>query len=79
MTQDGTTIDAQDIHGFLIIAAEQRHVTRSIVRGRATHANAGVIRINSGTDILIEDIEIAVAAPSATVDGMWGDTSPAAG
>jgi len=73
VSQDGTTIDAQDIHGFLIIAASNVRVTRSIVRGRATTSNAGVIRINSGTNILIEDVEIAVAAPSATVDGMWGD------
>src|SRR5262245_42239240 len=73
VSQDGTTIDAQDIHGFLIIAASNVRVTRSIVRGRATTSNAGVIRINSGSNILIEDVEIAVAAPSATVDGMWGD------
>jgi hypothetical protein len=73
VSQNGTTIDAQDIHGFLIIAASNVRVTRSIVRGRAINSNAGVIRINSGTNILIEDVEIAVAAPSATVDGMWGD------
>ena len=75
VTQDGTTIDAQDIHGFLIIAASNVRVTRSIVRGHATpyDQNTGVIRIDSGTNILIEDVEVAVAAPSATVDGMWGD------
>src|SRR5262245_52223359 len=75
VTQDGTTIDAQDIHGFLTIAASNVHVTRTIVRGPSTPytQNAGVIRINSGSNILIEDVEIAVAAPSATVDGMWGD------
>ena len=73
VSQDGTTVDAQDIHGFLIIAASNVRVTRSIVRGRATTSNAGVIRINSGTNIVIEDVEIAVAAPSATVDGLWGD------
>ena len=36
VTQDGTTIDGKDIHGFLIIDASHVHVTRSIVRGRAT-------------------------------------------
>jgi hypothetical protein len=72
VSQDGAAVDAQDIHGFLIIAASRVHVTRSIVRGRATTSNMGVIRINSGTDILIEDVEIAVASPTATVDGMWG-------
>jgi hypothetical protein len=73
VSQDGATIDAQDIHGFLIIAASHVHVSRSIVRGRATTANQGVIRINSGSDILIEDVEVAVASPSATVDGVWGE------
>jgi len=75
VSQDGAAIDAQDIHGVLIIAASNVHVTRSIVRGPSTPygQNSGVIRINSGSNILIEDVEIAVAAPSATVDGMWGD------
>jgi|SRR5450432_1010274 len=72
VAQDNTTIDAQDIHGFLIIQASHVHVTRSIVRGRATDSNAGVINVKSGTDVVIEDTEIAVASPSATVDGMWG-------
>jgi hypothetical protein len=61
VTQDGTTIDAQDIHGFLTIAASNVRVTRTIVRGPSTPytQNAGVIRINSGSNILIEDVEIA--------------------
>ena len=75
VTQDGATIDGKDIYGFLIIAASNVRVTRSIVRGHMTpyNQNTGVIRIDSGMNILIEDVEIAVAAPSATVDGMWGD------
>ena len=73
VSQDGTAIDAQDIHGFLIIVASDVRVTRSIVRGRAIALNAGVIRINSGSNILIEDAEVAVGAPSANVDGMWVD------
>jgi len=75
ITQDGTTIDGKDIHGFLIIAASNVRVTRSIVRGPSTPytQNAGIIRINSGTNILIEDVEIAVMAPWPTIDGLWGD------
>ena len=74
ITQDGTTIDGKDIYGFLIIAASNVRVTRSVVRGHATPyaQNTGVIRIDSGTNILIEDVEVAVVAPSATVDGIWG-------
>jgi len=75
VTQDGAVVDGKDIYGFLVIAASNVHVTRSVVRGHATPytQNTGVIRIDSGTNILIEDVEIAVAAPSATVDGLWGD------
>jgi len=71
VTEAGAVVDAQDIHGFLTIAASDVTVRRSIVRGRATTSNAGVIRVESGTGILIEDTEVAVAAPSATVDGLW--------
>jgi len=74
ITTDGTTIDAQDIHGFLVIQASHVRVTRSIVRGRAVTSNASVIRVASGTDVVIEDTEIAVASPSATVDGMSGSS-----
>jgi hypothetical protein len=75
ITQDGTTIDGKDISGFLIIKASNVRVTRSIVRGHSTPytQNTGVIRIDSGSNILLEDVEVAVAAPSATVDGIWGD------
>jgi hypothetical protein len=72
VTQDNTVIDAQDIHGFLIIDASHVKVTRSIVRGHATAATTAIIRIKSGTDILIEDTEIAAAEPSVDVDGVSG-------
>lgn len=72
VTQDGTTIDAQDIKGFLTIKASHVRVTRSIVRGHATAATTAIIRIDSGTDIVIEDTEIAAAEPSVDVDGLSG-------
>ncbi len=72
VTVDGTTIDAKDIRGFLTIRASRVTVTRSIVRGRATAGNASVIRVASGSGNLIEDSEIAVAFPSAGVDGFGG-------
>jgi len=72
VTDDNTTIDAEDIHGFLTIRASHVRVTRTIVRGRATGGNASVIRVASGSDNLIEDSEIAVAFPSAGVDGFGG-------
>jgi hypothetical protein len=70
VSQDGTVIDAQDIHGFLTIKASHVTVSRSIVRGHATSATTAIIRVDSGTDITIEDVEIAAAAPSVDVDGL---------
>ncbi len=72
VTQDDAVIDAQDIHGFLIIKANRVHVMRSIVRGKATAATTAAIRINSGTDILIEDTEVSIDTPSVDVDGVSG-------
>ncbi len=71
VTVDGTVIDAQDIHGFLTIKASGVRVSRSIVRGRATTATTAIIRIDSGNDITITDTEVAAAAPSVTLDGVW--------
>ncbi|MFI5307055.1 MAG: hypothetical protein ACHQ53_06880 [Polyangiales bacterium] len=72
VSQDNTTIEAQDIHGFLTIKASHVKVLRSIVRGHATSATTAIIRIDSGTDILIEDTEVAAAEPSVDVDGVSG-------
>jgi hypothetical protein len=72
VTMDNTTLDSQDIHGFLIIGASHVKVTRSIVRGGVATANGAGIRIKSGTDIVIEDSEVALATPSAFLDGISG-------
>jgi hypothetical protein len=72
VTTDGTTIDAQDIEGFLTIKASHVKVTRTIVRGKATAATTAIVRIDSGTDITLEDVEVVAAVPSVDVDGVWG-------
>jgi len=72
ITQDGTVIDAQDIRGFVVVKASHVKITRSIVRGGMATANGDGIRVASGTDILIEDTEVALAYPSAYLDGVAG-------
>jgi hypothetical protein len=72
VSADDTIIDAQDIHGFLIIKASRVRVTHSMIRGRVATANGAGIRVQSGTDILIEDTEVALANPSAYLDGISG-------
>lgn len=70
VTVDGTVIDAQDIHGFLTIQASDVKITRSVVRGRPVEGRAAAIRVASGTNVVIEDTEIAIATPSAAVQGL---------
>jgi hypothetical protein len=72
VTQDGTTIDAQDIHGFVVVRASHVRITRSIVRGGIATANGAGIRVASGTDLSIEDTEVGLANPSAFLDGVSG-------
>ncbi len=72
VSQDGTVIDGQDIHGFLTIKASHVQVLRSIVRGHATSATTAIIRIDSGSDILLQEVEVAAAEPSVDVDGVSG-------
>ncbi len=67
---DGTVIDGQDIHGFLIIEASHVTVSRSVVRATATTATTAAIRVKSGTDIVITDSEVAIGTPSVDVDGI---------
>ncbi|HEY4244887.1 MAG TPA: hypothetical protein VGM88_33965 [Kofleriaceae bacterium] len=71
VTTDGTVIEEQDIHGFLRIQANNVVVRDSVIRGTATDATTAILRIDSGTNILVEDTEIAVTTPSVDVDGIW--------
>jgi hypothetical protein len=48
------------------------HVTRCLVRGGLATQNGDGIRVASGTDILTEDTEVAIANPSAYLDGIAG-------
>ncbi len=70
ITKDNTTIDSEDVHGFVIIAASHVKITRSIIRGGVATQNGDGIRVKSGTDILIEDVEVALDHPSAFLDGI---------
>ena len=69
--QDGTVVDAIDLHGVLTIAASDVHVTRSIIRGRALTGNGAALRIDSGAGIVIEDVQILPSAPTVYMDGVW--------
>ena len=72
ITVDNTTFDSMDVHGFLIVKANNVKITRSIVRGGVATHNGDGIQIASGTGTLIEDSEVALAHPSAYLDGIGG-------
>lgn len=69
--EDGTVVDAIDLHGVLTIAASDVHVTRSIIRGRELSGNGAALRIESGSGIVIEDVQILPSAPTVYMDGVW--------
>lgn len=70
--QDGAVVEDVDVHGFVRIEANDVTLRRAVVRGRATGGNDAVVRIESGTGILIEDVTIDAEDPSVGVDGLWG-------
>jgi hypothetical protein len=72
ITQDGTVVDAKDIHGIVTIRASHVKITRSIVRGRAISGVGAAISVDSGTDVLLEDTEVAIGTPSPGMDGVRG-------
>jgi len=67
VTTPGTVIDAKHIKGALIIKASNVKVTRSLIEGRA---GSDSVVVSSGSGILLQDDEIAVAHPSTGTDAM---------
>jgi hypothetical protein len=72
ITQDGTTLEAQDIHGFLVIRASRVTIRNCRVRGGPTSSNGAGLRVQSGSEILVEDTEIGLDAPSVYLDAVTG-------
>lgn len=72
VSADGAIVDAKDVRGLLIIQASNVTVRNSIIRGRTVSTNGAYITIKSGSNIRIEDSEIAPITPSVYLDGIWG-------
>lgn len=67
VTANGTVINGQDIKGALIIKASNVTVRNSLIEGSA---NSDSVVVSSGTGILLEDDEVAVAHPVVSHDAM---------
>ncbi len=74
LTTPGATYDALDIHGFVVVAAPNVTITRSIVRGGVATANQGLITNYdpAATNFVIEDSELVPEHPSVWIDAIKG-------
>lgn len=73
--QDNAVVEGKDVHGFVIIKASHVVFRKSMVRGRSTGSNGAGIDVQSGNDILIEDVEVGIDQPSVYLDGVWADNT----
>jgi hypothetical protein len=74
ITTAGTTIDGEDIHGFVEIEAPNVTIKNSIIRGGVATSDIGLVQDtdNSATNFLIEDTELVPAYPSVYIDAIKG-------
>jgi hypothetical protein len=72
ITKAGTVLKDLDIHGFVIVEASNVTIERSIVRGGISHGDTALIKVVSGTNVLVEDTEMVPEHPSVQIDGIRG-------
>jgi hypothetical protein len=68
----GQVISGLDVHGKVIINADNVTLKNSIVRGPAAGgcSNGAAIE-TTGTGIVIQDVEVLMEHPTACLDGVW--------
>jgi hypothetical protein len=73
ITTAGTTYDALDIHGFVVVKAPDVTITRSIIRGGQATTSLGLISVRpTATRFVIEDSELVPEHPSKFLSGILG-------
>ena len=73
ITTDGTVLDKLDIHGFVIVRAQNVTITNSIVRGgKATGVATGLITNYGYAGLVISDVRVVPEFPSVYFDGIKG-------
>ena len=73
VTQDGTVLDRLDIHGFVIVRANNVQITNSIVRGgHDKGVSTGLITNYDYKNLLIENVDVIAEFPSVNFDGIKG-------
>jgi hypothetical protein len=74
ITQAGARYDAVDVHGFVVVKAPDVRITRSVIRGRRTDRNTGLV-VNTdprATNFVLEDSELVPEFPSVHLNGVKG-------
>jgi hypothetical protein len=74
VTKAGTVLDRMDIHGFVIVRANNVRITNSIVRGgRTTRVSTGLITNYGHPGLVIENVDVKPQYPSVYFDGIKGN------
>lgn len=72
ITKDGARYDRLDVHGFVIVRADDVRITRSRVRGRRATGSIGLVTNYAGARLVVEDSTLAPQSPSVHIDGLKG-------
>jgi len=72
ITKAGTVLKNLDIHGFVVVEASNVTIESSIVRGGVSHGDTALVKVVSGTNVLVEDSELVPEYTSVQIDGIRG-------
>jgi hypothetical protein len=72
ITKAGTVLKDLDVHGFVVVEASNVTIERSIIRGGVSHGDTALVKVVSGTNVLVEDTELVPEYTSVQVDGIRG-------
>lgn len=72
VTKDGTRLDRMDVHGFVVVRADNVKITNSVVRGGVAKGNQGLITNYGWKNLLVENTTLVAAHPSVWLDGLKG-------
>jgi hypothetical protein len=72
ITKAGTVLKDLDVHGFVVVEASNVTIEGSIVRGGVSHGDTALVKVVSGTNVLVEDSELVPEFPSVHIDGIRG-------
>jgi hypothetical protein len=72
ITKAGTVLKDLDVHGFVVVEASNVTIESSIVRGGVSHGDTALVKVVSGSNVVVEDSELVPEDPSVQIDGIRG-------